>query len=314
MIKYAPVLIPTLNRHNHFSNCVKSLAQCIHADKTDLIIALDFPTKESHWDGYRKILEISKNIVGFKSVKIIKREKNFGPISNFFESITEVFKEYDNLIFTEDDNLFSTDFLNFVNEGLTLYRDRKDIFSISGYQYPVDMPKSYSQDIYVWTGFSAWGVGIWKDRWENAYISQEKALSDIKNMFQNYSNVFRLNKIANHYVPELIHMAEKKRLFADGYFSMYQFLKNQYSVFPIISRVRNMGHDGSGVNCGIKELDVYSDQDIYVDEKKSYSLPPEIKKENIIYSVFYNNFKRKKTALVKTIGKIFLINLKLYKL
>ena len=86
--KYAPVLIPTLNRYDHFSKCIESLAQCVDSDKTDLFIALDYPTKESHWEGYKKIEKICSQISGFKSVNILKRETNLGAISNFTATTT----------------------------------------------------------------------------------------------------------------------------------------------------------------------------------------------------------------------------------
>lgn len=41
-MKYYPVLIPTLNRFQHFKECVESLAVCTHADKTELLIGLDY--------------------------------------------------------------------------------------------------------------------------------------------------------------------------------------------------------------------------------------------------------------------------------
>ncbi len=55
MSDWAPVFIPTLCRFEHFKRCVESLAVCTHANETELFIALDYPCKESHWDGYRRI-------------------------------------------------------------------------------------------------------------------------------------------------------------------------------------------------------------------------------------------------------------------
>ena len=45
---FYPVVIPTLNRFDHFRNCVESLVRCTHADKTELIIGLDFPPYEKY--------------------------------------------------------------------------------------------------------------------------------------------------------------------------------------------------------------------------------------------------------------------------
>ena len=56
MKNFAPVLIPTLNRFNHFKSCLDSLRKCTYSDQTDLFIALDYPLKENHFEGYYKIL------------------------------------------------------------------------------------------------------------------------------------------------------------------------------------------------------------------------------------------------------------------
>ena len=52
---YAPILIPTLCRDEHFIRCIESLKKNSWAEYTDVYVALDFPAKESHWDGYKKI-------------------------------------------------------------------------------------------------------------------------------------------------------------------------------------------------------------------------------------------------------------------
>jgi len=99
MNNYAPVVIPTLNRHTHFKCCVESLATCTNADRTDLFIFLDYPLKDVHWEGYELIKAYLPNIKGFKTVNIIEREKNYGAINNFFKSLEFIFNKYDRLIF-----------------------------------------------------------------------------------------------------------------------------------------------------------------------------------------------------------------------
>ena len=50
-----PVYIPTLNRYEHFRNCVESLARCTHADKIELVVGLDYPPSEKYVEGWKKI-------------------------------------------------------------------------------------------------------------------------------------------------------------------------------------------------------------------------------------------------------------------
>ena len=52
---YAPVIIPTLNRHEHLIRCINSLKRNPLAKETELYISLDYPPAEKYVDGYLKI-------------------------------------------------------------------------------------------------------------------------------------------------------------------------------------------------------------------------------------------------------------------
>ena len=127
---YAPVLIPTLNRHVHLKRCIDSLTRCIHAEKTDLFVALDYPLKEEHWDGYEKIREYLKTVTGFKSLNIIERDVNFGASKNIRDARETIYQIYDRMILSEDDNEFAPGFLEFVNKGLEVYESHDDVLAV----------------------------------------------------------------------------------------------------------------------------------------------------------------------------------------
>lgn len=311
MNNFAPILIPTLNRFEHFKHCVTSLSECSHANFTDLYIAFDYPLNDNHWNGYREIEKYIGNIQGFKSVNIIRRTQNYGAVKNLFEAIKELFDKYDRIILSEDDNVFSTDFLGFVNTGLEIYNERRDIFSVSGYQYPIHVPSTYNNDIYIWTGFSAWGVGIWKDKWQEIDWNVSTALDISRQFLKDYIQVYKLNKIANNYIPALIHMTKINKLHADVYICMYLYINSMYSIFPIISRVRNMGNDGSGINCRKIEYDIYLNQEIYIDNR-TYVLPNDIKQNSELNYVLKNHFKKTYKSQIRTAIRLLQINIRHY--
>lgn len=268
--QYAPVLIPTLNRYEHFKRCVESLAKCTHADKTDLFIALDYPSKEAHWEGYYQICSFIETINGFGSVFIIRREINYGPYENYIDALNQIFKTYDILILSEDDNFFSRDFLNFVNQGLEIYRNRADIFSVSGYNYPIKQRINETEHGFLWQGYSAWGVGLWRNKWHEIHWDKHKQENEIKNFLKNPLQVYKHFHIANHYIPNMLKMIKEKGLFGDVYITYYLIKNHMYSVFPTQSRVRNMGHDGSGVHCGVIKNNPFLNQKLYEGSSKYY--------------------------------------------
>lgn len=304
---YAPVLIPTLNRFDHFERCVASLSACEGSEQTDLFVALDYPSKESHWEGFTIIKELLKDIKGFKSLTVINRTVNFGAHANIHEAYDFIFKNYDRVILSEDDNVFSKDFLIFINKSLQQYEHDSTIFSVSGYNYPVKMPKSYTDEVYFWRGYSAWGVGLWRDKFLKMDCSEEAIQNSVSNFFKDYKKVWEFNKIANNYVPALVTMLEKKAIHGDTYICLYQFLNNMTSVFPVVSRVRNLGHDGSGVNCGVMIDDIYSKQEIY-QGKSTYEIPKNAKQDEEINTVLRSHFSIKMKSQFKFFCKLFLIN------
>lgn len=257
MNNYAPVLIITLNRYEHFMQCVESLSACTHADKTDLYIAFDYPLKDSHWDGYKKIENYIEKIHGFRKVNIIKRNINYGATKNLFDGMAEVFEKNDRIILSEDDNVFAPSFLKVVNTGLNTYKSRQDIFSISAYNSPLPMPSWYKHNVYLITGFTAWGVGVWKDKWNKI----DWSLDSFNAMLSKKENYKILIKYYQRYLPQLLEIRDTGVITVDGFIFLYLLDKKMYSVYTAKSRVRNMGHDGSGEHCGQSEI--YANQKIY---------------------------------------------------
>jgi hypothetical protein len=263
MNNYAPVLISVLDRDIHFKNCVNSLAENSLAKETHLFIALDAPFAERHVKGHQKVLVFIQNIAGFKEVTLFKREVNMGSSLNQFLAMDDIFKKYDRLIFTEDDNIFSPNFLDFVNQGLELFKDRKDVFSVSGYNYPINYLNN-NIGYYLWTGFAAWGVGIWKDKWQSLNFPNVLNHKDIINPFF----IKKLNSTANHYFPAILSAIETGHN-PDDVLICYYLTKNGYkSVFPIISKVQNHGNDGSGEHKNISNI--YSNQ--IIDQNDEFTL------------------------------------------
>lgn len=242
---FAPIIIPTLCRYEHFVRCVESLKKCKYADQTDIYIGVDYPSKEEHWDGYKKILYYLEKLSGFKTINIIKREKNYGASPNFADLFEFVFQKYDRLIATEDDNEFSPNFLEYTNEGLEKFDTDPQIFAICGYNYPITMPPNFTDDFYFWKGFSAWGYATWRGKFQRYKRTYEEATG----FLDNYTNVLNAKKYSDTYLPDILKIAKTKHLTGDTLVCVHLIKSNMYCIFPSISKVRNYGNDGSGLHC-----------------------------------------------------------------
>lgn len=246
-MNYAPVLILTLNRYTHLVRCIESLLRCKYASETDLIVALDYPLIEEHWDGYRKIKEYLPIISGFRSVQIIERESNYGEIQNSLLSQEYVFSKYDRMIYTEDDNEFSINFLEYVNKGLDAFEGDNSVAAICSLGGILDIPEDYSPNFMYIRGFSAWGFATWKNRLGKQHYSSDELIALVKNKMA--AGRIRKNSLYLYY-KLLRDISRQNSITGDAAISLDLFENNRFCVYPVTSKVRNFGHDGSGIHGG----------------------------------------------------------------
>lgn len=247
---YAPVLIPTLCRFDHFKQCIESLSHCIWADKTEVFIGLDYPSKESHWDGYNKIKNyLETATLGFKKLHVIVREKNYGTTGQNSNALTlrrQVFKQFDRVILTEDDNIFSPNFLIYLNRGLEKFQDDRSVFAVIGYRhfYPIKMSDNtfFRQNV----EFCAWGYGIWRNRYESLppcdYFIKNFSFKKLFSIKRDLGGNLALKYWSYYFRP-----------FSAWYdipMGVYTYLMGMDLIMPTkASLVRNLGWDGTGENC-----------------------------------------------------------------
>lgn len=273
---FAPVLITTLSRYKHLTLCLNSLENCVGASCTDVYVALDYPSKAEHWDGYNKIIEYlrrkEKNNI-FKSLNIIKREKNygFGINGNSSSARESILHEYDSYIFSEDDNVFSPNFLIYINKGLKKFYDDKSVLAICGYRHFYNIRNGSNTFFRQNVDFSAWGYATWKDRAQRWSLIDENYFRDRLSL----SSFIRVLKNGNNRALQLLEYAKwkEKHPITDEVLSVYAAINNYDIIMPSkVSLVRNLGFDGSGIHCGYSDNlnKVHSHQDISSDRDFDY--------------------------------------------
>ena len=184
------------------------------------------------------------SIDGFKEIKIILREKNYGLADSVISGVTEVIEKFSKAIILEDDIVTSHYFLKFMNEALDFYENDENIFTISGYNFPVSAPESYKQDIYISQRPSSWGWATWKNRWEkvdwnlveNPLLKSKKSLHSL------------LDKAGKDLAPMLLKSVEGKISSWAVRYSFTQIKNNAYCIFPLKSLAKNIGADATGTN------------------------------------------------------------------
>jgi putative methyltransferase (TIGR04325 family) len=248
--KCAPIALFAYARPIHLMMTVDSLKRNFFAKNSDLIIFSDGYKGEKDKYLVLAVREYLQSITGFASVRIIEREENFGLAKSILFGVSEVLKSNNEVIVLEDDLITSPYFLEFMNDGLSLYRNNNSVASIHGYLYPIE--KEIKENFFL-KGSDCWGWATWRRSWSNFNFSGVELLKQLKDSGQisdfdfdgtfNYSGMLKDQIIG------------KNNSWAIRWHA-YTFLKNQYTLYPKKSLVKNIGLDGSGTHCSISsELD-----------------------------------------------------------
>lgn len=252
-MQYAPVLIPTLCRYEHLKKCLESLSKCMNADKTEVYIALDYPAKKTQEAGYRQICDYLDNSgigVNFKEFHIIKRERNYGIgiYGNFSQARAELLEKNERLIFSEDDNVFSPNFLVYMNRGLELFKDDKTVLAINGYRHPYSFKFEGNNHFRHNVDFSAWGYGIWKNRVQTYTYEIRNGIFRSTFSFQNLLNLKQAgwNRLFEYMVYLVKGSKGNQIRIIDNTLSVYMRIKGMTVIMPHVSKVRNEGWDSTG--------------------------------------------------------------------
>ena len=113
MNKLAPIVLFVYNRLEHTLKTVSALLKNELNEKSDLIIYADGPKHESDIQKVNEVKNYINSIEGFRHVKIIQRQKNYGLARNIVEGVTEVVNQYGKVIVLEDDCLPDISFFQF---------------------------------------------------------------------------------------------------------------------------------------------------------------------------------------------------------
>lgn len=288
----AMINIPTLNRATHLKRCLDSLANNGWAIDSPLQISVDYPPSPKYESGYRELLEMLQeyDFSRFKSVKIFYQKENLGPANNF-AFLFDHSPEY--MIFTEDDNEFSPNFLEYINKGLKLFEKDETVYSVNGM---ADTQWFHEKDANIVFSklFPAYGVGLWRNKRNSIESCAKEFLLDKHNWtVRNFGSLWRKNSyLFSSYLIQII-CDDKGMYWVDGSLNMadiplsiYMHMSETKCVVPIVSKSRTFGNDGSGIHMpnlrdnGTKDLDneetfVYHTPTTSTPDKRNYRLGEE---------------------------------------
>jgi hypothetical protein len=233
----APVLIFCYKRLDTLKQTVTALKKNALAVNTDLFIFSDGGKTEDDKIVIGEIRNYIRSISGFKSVTPYNSLINKGLANSIIDGVSKVVEEYGKVIVLEDDLITSNNFLQYMNAALTNYEDTPRVFSISGYSFPISVKSNYPFDNYFTKRGSSWGWATWKDRWNRV----DWKVSDYGDFLEQKSHQRSFNAMGSDLTGMLRKQMEGKINSWAIRWVYHQFKYDLYTVYPIESKVENIG-------------------------------------------------------------------------
>jgi len=205
---------------------------------------------------------------GFKKVEIKEKEKNIGLANSIINGVTEIINKFGKIIVLEDDLVTSPNFLDFMNRALDYYETFNNIKSVNGYSlYLKKLNINKNFDVYFQTRSFPWGWGTWESEWnERLFYNSELYRSVLKT-----EKVLRRN--LGFDIPRMLKgFLEGKNNSWYVRFVIQHLIEKKLSVYPVLSKVENIGFLVSGTHCNtvnsyIHKIDKEYDRDfLFLDD------------------------------------------------
>lgn len=311
--KLAPIALFVYSRANHTKATVEALAKNDFAKYTHLWIFSDGPIREESMVKVEEVRDYIESIPSqnwFESVTIVKSIKNKGLANSIIYGVSKLTKKYGRVIVVEDDLVTTPDYLEFMNSALDFYKTNYRVGSVTGYSPIYTFPSDYKYDVYVANRNCSYGWGTWSDRWERVDW-QAKAYKNLRTSFKlrnqfNECGIDRYNRLERQMKGEIDSWSIR--------FGLFQFMNGLYTVYPVVSRLRNIGWDGSGTHNTDKSssLSMPYNQKI-VDKKTPFQLENVEADSRIVQSVKNIYSGNLTTKIARTIKNYCLVTASLFK-
>jgi hypothetical protein len=280
-MQLCPIVLFTYKRLNTLKQTLEALISNPLANSSDLIIFSDGPKSSKDKVIIDEVRVYLKKISGFKTITILESPTNKGLANSIIDGVTDVINQYGKVIVLEDDLIVSPNFLVFMNAALDFYELNNKVYSISGYSLKVNLPENYVYDVYFTTRGLSWGWATWKDRWEKV----DWEIKDFGNLLSDKKARERLAIGGTDLFPMLKkQLAKNIDSWAVRWFYS-QYRSSQLTVFPILSKVKNIGFDIDATH-----TNVYNRYKVYYDtsNKQKYNF----ESDAILNTIILHSFQR----------------------
>jgi hypothetical protein len=248
MQNLAPIALFVYNRPDHTRRTISYLQKNELANESRLFIFSDAAKTDADLLRVDEVRKFIHGATGFKSVKAIERETNFGLANSIIDGVTQLVNEYGKVIVFEDDLLTSPYTLQYFNEALIRYAEEEKVMHIGAYMYNLKANKL--PQTFFYRAASSWGWATWDRAWKNFEPDSDKLIAQFD---KEKINRFSIEGTMNFWKQVRDFKAGKNNSWAIRWYASV-FLKGGLTLNPAHSLVNNIGHDGTGVHSNIENM------------------------------------------------------------
>lgn len=251
--KFAPIIVFAYNRADKLERLLQSLEKNQNIEEMELYIFVDIPDNKSRKDIYynQEVIEFIKKYSEisecFRSIQVEVARKHKGLANSIISGVSQIIQRYGKVIVLEDDLEVSNDFLDYMQRGLSFYKNDKSVWAVGGYCPQMNILNRYKNDVFLAPRVESWGWGTWKDRWDRT----DWQVTSYKKFERDIFGKAIFNLGGNDLTDMLKHQMEDKNFDSWAIRWCYQeFLERKYSIYPRESRVIHCGNDSRATHGG----------------------------------------------------------------
>lgn len=245
----APIALFVYNRPVHTRQTVMSLQRNSLAQHSELFVFSDAARRPEAAPAVEEVRQYIRGIDGFKAVHIIEQPANQGLAKSIIAGVTALCRDHGRVIVLEDDLVTSPHFLHYMNAALERYQHAEDVMQIAGYMFPVRLP--LQEDALFLPFISSWGWATWERAWRHF----DPSAQGYQQLAGDPAARRRFDLNGNYKYFKMLQAQQQGKVESWAirwYLSVFR--RAGRALFPRTTLVRNLGFDGSGVNCAVSEF------------------------------------------------------------
>jgi hypothetical protein len=167
---------------------------------------------------------------------------NRGLRSSIVTGVSDVLREYEQIVVLEDDIVVSRAFLEYMHGALHHFRDARHVYQVSGYFVP---HRNRLPDMGLLKVPACWGWGTWRRAWQH-YCDDADAL--LIQLQDRDTTSFNVDGTYDYLASLRMNAGGMQDTWLVRWYASV-FLRDGLSVYPRASLTRNIGFGRNGTNC-----------------------------------------------------------------